>query len=312
MPADIGTPVRDGRPSSVLSLREYIDRTRDPDHGQASSFRRYAHPVDQQVIGMLSLARPVKSVVEAVVEAHYRYSLSQLLAHSARVTSKQFPSVHRCVGQAVAALRIVPPQVFVKQDPAPNAYTLGTDQHAILVVTSALVDVMGNDELLFVVAHECGHIHAEHTTYHTLAGMLTTGVVPRVAQPIIMPLKLALMTWSRRSEITADRAGLLCSRDFKASSRALAILATGSHKLADELDLKTFVDQVRDVRDSATVFRLTELLEDHPLLAKRVQALSLFGRSRAYQDWTGSSAVPGPTLEREQLDALTTELLRIV
>lgn len=312
MQPEIARPETDAPPSSLPSLRQYIDRRHAPELGQARSFRSYAHPVDQHVIGVLSLARPVKGVVEAVVEAHYRYSLSQLLAHSTRVTSRQFPSINRCVEQAVAALGIVPPLVFVKQDPNPNAYTIGTDQHSLLVVTSALVDSMSTEELLFVVAHECGHIHAEHVTYHALAGMVSSGIVPHVVRPVIMPIQLALMTWNRRSEITADRAGLLCSRNVQASSRALAILATGSRQLTEELDLESFSNQARDVREGAIVFRLTELLEGHPLLAKRVQALSLFARSRVYQDWTGDAVTAGPLIEREQLDALTSELLRVV
>ena len=111
------------------------------------------------------------------------------------------------------------PQVFVVNSPVFNAGTLGTNDDSFIMVHSALVDQYTDEELLTVIGHECGHIHNSHVAYLTALHYLTymAGMfLPWILQPALV----ALRTWSRRAEITCDRAGMLVSRDQAAAERA--------------------------------------------------------------------------------------------
>ncbi|MEA2633785.1 MAG: heat shock protein HtpX [Chloroflexota bacterium] len=70
-----------------------------------------------------------------------------------------FAQLHRAVDRLASRAGLPKPYVFVMKDPAPNAFATGRDaRHAALTVTTGLLDVMSDDELDGVVAHELSHI----------------------------------------------------------------------------------------------------------------------------------------------------------
>jgi len=70
-----------------------------------------------------------------------------------------FARLHRAVERLASRAGLPKPNVFVIKDPAPNAFATGRDaRHAALTVTTGLLDVMSDDELDGVVAHELSHI----------------------------------------------------------------------------------------------------------------------------------------------------------
>src|SRR5438128_10086577 len=108
-------------------------------------------------------------------------------------------------------------------------------QRHTIVVTSGLVDLLDTDELRGVVGHELGHIKSGHMLYHTMAVFIA--LVARVAArnlPFInlvsQALLIAFYDWLRKSELTADRAGLLVSQDSDVVVRTLLKLAGGTLK----------------------------------------------------------------------------------
>ena len=61
-------------------------------------------------------------------------------------------------------------------------------------------------------SHEMGHVMSGHALYHTIAAILSLvslGALPLLAGIALLPIKLAFLEWSRKSELSADRAGLL-------------------------------------------------------------------------------------------------------
>src|SRR5262245_37169237 len=102
---------------------------------------------------------------------------------------------------------------------------------------------------------------------------------------IVAPASLALSGWSRRAEITCDRAGMLCSRSLDVSSRALAKLALGSTKLYDELNMEAFLEQYEEGKDG--IGKFAEITASHPWLPKRVMALRTFAESAIYRKHVG-------------------------
>src|ERR671916_544279 len=92
-------------------------------------------------------------------------------ASAVKVTPKQCPDLYAKLQIACSTLGVDMPELFVQQNPIVNAFTGGVKQ-PIIVLHSALIERLTDEEILAVVAHEVGHIHAEHVLYITAARLL--------------------------------------------------------------------------------------------------------------------------------------------
>ena len=91
-------------------------------------------------------------------------------------------------------------------DPNPNAWTFG-DTKIFITITSGLVDMMTEEELDAVIAHECGHILCHHVLYHSIAHYVMDGLDSLgVLGSLGAPLQYAILYWERKSELSCDRA----------------------------------------------------------------------------------------------------------
>ena len=72
----------------------------------------------------------------------------------------------------------VAPELYVRQDPRPNAYTMAVQgQRPFVVVTTALLDLLEPREVQAVIAHELGHLKCEHGLFLLLSNLLTSVVL---------------------------------------------------------------------------------------------------------------------------------------
>lgn len=252
--------------------------------GREAGAHAYAYGFDLQMRSTFDKVRPVEIAVSAMVRTFKQVGRAQLLGSAVKVGPSQFPRVHGLATECAETLGIAPPTVYIVNSPSLNAATYGTNDDSFIMVHSALVDHLSDDELRSVIGHECGHIHNSHVVYLTALHFLTQ-VASMFLQWIVTPATLALRGWSRRAEITCDRAGLLCSKSLDVSTRALAKLALGSTKLYDQLNLEAFLDQYQEGRESPG--RFTEINATHPFLPKRVLALRVFAESALYREHLG-------------------------
>jgi hypothetical protein len=287
--------------------------------GLETTGHEYTYTFDRQSRIAFENTRPVALAVEASVRLFKQIGQHQLLGHAVKVSDRQFPRIHEITKTASDALQITMPQVFVVNSPVFNAGTLGTNEDSFIMVHSALVDQYSDEELLAVIGHECGHIHNSHVAYLTAMHYLTymAGMfLPWILQPALV----ALRTWSRRAEITCDRAGMLVARDQQAAERAITKLAVGSRKLYEEFNLDAFLEQHEE--GSQGIGKYMEVFATHPWLPKRVLAMRVFGESAFYQKAIGarSSDVPGapgaaiasaaPGLTMSEVDGRVAALLK--
>ena len=118
------------------------------------------------------------------------------------------------VGQSLDAT--VLPEMYVQADPTLNALTVGMDR-PIIVLSSGMVHHLDDDEMRFVIGHELGHALSGHAVYRTILMHLmrlagTIGWIP-VGGWALRAIIAGLMEWQRKSELSGDRAGLLCGQD---------------------------------------------------------------------------------------------------
>lgn len=291
-------------------IATYSDRvTTQPARSRATltgiSSRTWEHPADRGALVALRKLRGFDTVLKAMSGlVNERTTRLLLLGTTVRVDERQFPTLHFLLRDAARVLDADEvPELYVRADPTLNAVTIGLDK-PIIVLNSALVDLLEEDELRFVIGHELGHALSGHAVYRTLLDRLLnlTGVLNTI--PLgglgIRAIIAALYEWSRKAELSADRAGLLATQDPAAAIRAHMQLASGG--LMGELDLATFMAQGKeyldsgDLRDSVLKLLLVEKTT-HPFAVVRAAEL------RAWVDSGAYAAVLGGDYPRRDADA---------
>jgi Zn-dependent protease with chaperone function len=282
-------------PEVDLDFGRYVAMRRGAAEVRARDGAAYAYSGEHRVRRTLAMARPVTLAVEATVRMWQTVARSELLGSSVKVTDQQFPRLHAIATRCASTLHIPTPAIYVSPAIGElNAYTLGTDEASYIVVNGALIDHLSDDELAFVIGHECGHIHNSHVVFSTALHYLTNAAAFYVRW-IVQPAILALRAWSRRAEVTCDRAGLLCVKDLEIATGAIVKLALGSQKLYKDLKVDEYVKQLEEGRRG--IGRLAELLRSHPYVPKRIEALRLFAETEFYRRHAGLGAGGTPTHE---------------
>jgi Zn-dependent protease with chaperone function len=280
----------------------------------------YAHPMDRAIIERLSrsaLQHPINRFIELAMD----WLFTPLVFNSIPVGPRSFPQLNDIRAQAASILGIPVPDIYAAPAPQPGTiFTVGTDERAFVFVETTYEHLATREELLFVVGHECGHIDNHHVTYRTLVALLfesAHGYVEKelklkaAAEALKLVLGPALSAWSRRSEITADRAGLLCCRDLEVAQRAFIRLMLGFAK-ESEIDIDDYLRTMRETPIGGTTARFSLMEQIHPVIPVRCEALRLFHDSEVYYELTGLPRPDHPLLAREELELRVGELIALV
>ena len=261
--------------------------------------KNYAHPIDSKIIEVLDLPG-VKTVFASAIDMLTDLNYSQIISSGIPVNSTSFPEVNEIVDHCTSVLGIKKPYVVISSSIGLNAFTVGSDDDPYIVLGSILVRVMDPIKLRFVIGHECGHIAMGHVIYHTVVSTASSfsNAIPKIGPIIYKTSSVALMAWSRRSEITADRAGLLCCLDIEQAKKALLQLQAGCID-ANKIDTNNYVQNSKRYRGRSMLRRVNEFTQAHPPLSKRMEALDLFANSELYYNSQGLSAPANYITEKE-------------
>jgi Zn-dependent protease with chaperone function len=171
------------------------------------------------------------------------------------------------------------PEVYISQNPILNAAILGVEK-PFLVLNSSLVDSFSEEEIATVIGHELGHCASGHALYKTLLYLLVQIIIPLAGPAIpsfaLQGLLLAFLEWNRKSELSADRAGVLVCQHPQTSYAVLMKLAGG--KQISEMNIDEFFLQAADYDKGGdlldSVYKLFHLLSvSHPLPVLRLKEL---------------------------------------
>jgi Zn-dependent protease with chaperone function len=270
----------------------YARRVADPKKRQLRVFpgltaEEFQHPLDIQATNALRAVPGLDTVVAKVLEYGFeRMFYLDNVASNVRVTSKMFPRLYKNLQWGCKILGIEEPELYVTVEASVNAYTFGHTK-PFVVLTSGLIDMLDDEERFFVLAHELGHIKANHVLYTVLArniasivamlGQMTLGIGALLGQGLVF----ALNEWARKAELTADRAGLLCVQDLDPCIRTFMKLAGGAQRLFSEMDQSEFMRQIHEYEDA-----------DRSTLNKAYKVLLTVNRTHPY-----------PIMRAKELDA---------
>ncbi len=256
---------------------------------KASQFR---HPVDRDATATLSQLPGLDWAIRGLLggmgeQVFYLDNISS----SILVGEQQLPDLFQLLREACEILDLEVPQLYVKQNPVPNAYTFAMrGKQPFIVMHTSLIELLDPEEIQAVIAHELGHLKCEHGVYLTAANliMLAVGQSPLGAL-VAQSLQMQMLAWLRCAEFTCDRAGLLVTQDPKIMASVLMKLAGGSPTLSPQLNVDAFLAQARDydqvdheLGDLLKELRTAELT--HPLPVLRAREIDRWANGATYQE----------------------------
>jgi heat shock protein HtpX len=212
------------------------------------------------------------------------------------VTREQLPQVYRIVERLTQKLSLPMPKIYVIPTDSPNAFATGRNpQHASVAVTQGILNLLNEEELEGVLAHELGHVNNRDILISsiaaTLAGAITFlarwgmffggesreerrgGGFGALLMLILAPIAAFLiqMAVSRSREYQADESGAHLTGNPYALASALAKLDAYSKRVplpASPSTAHLFIVQ------PFLGMNFGNLFSTHPPIAKRIERLT--------------------------------------
>ena len=220
-----------------------------------------------------------------------------LASYSAQpVTREQLPRVYQVVERLTQKAGLPMPKIYVIPTDSPNAFATGRNpRHASVAVTQGILNLLNDEELEGVLAHELGHVNNRDILISsiaaTLAGAITYlsrfamffgggdreerrgGGLEALAMMILGPLAALLiqMAVSRSREYQADESGAHLTGNPYALASALGKLDAYSKRIpmaANPSTAHLFIVQ------PLLGFNVGNLFSTHPPIAKRIERLT--------------------------------------
>lgn len=236
--------------------------------------------------------------------ASYYHSDRLVLAISGarEAPRERYPYLYNTVEGLAIAAGVPPPRLYLIEDSAPNAFATGRDpEHAVIVVTTGLLDKLDRLELEGVLAHEMAHIQNYDIRLATVAAVLVgvvalmsdwllrglrfgrrrggrdggggvlvlVGLVLALLAPIVAQLlRLAI---SRRREFLADASGAMLTRYPEGLASALEKIAADPEPLEAANKATAHLYIIDPLREWGGV--VNALFNTHPPVEERVRRL---------------------------------------
>ena len=199
-------------------------------------------------------------------------------ANAVRVGPNQFPHLWDLYCEVCTTLD-APERypLFVSQNPVVNAGAYGMKQ-PFIILNSGTLELLTDRQVSYVMGHEVGHVMSDHVLYRTMTVLLTE--LAKLGFPLVglaaRAILIALLEWSRKSELSSDRAGLLAIQEPDEVMGSMLKMAGGGRD--EETSLPEFIRQAEEYRQSGDmadqVFKVLNLLgQSHPFWVLRVSEL---------------------------------------
>ncbi|MGI9040713.1 MAG: M48 family metallopeptidase [Gemmatimonadales bacterium] len=254
----------------------------------------WEHPADRAALQALRTVPGVDEVIRKVLALLGGERGVRLLfqGNAIRVGPSQFPKLWHLHTEVCTTFDWpAVPELYVSQTPFFTAGAYGIDQ-PFVVIHSAAIELLDDDELRVLLAHELGHVISGHALYRTIAAILaliSLGALPMLAGLAVLPVRLAFLEWSRKAELSADRAGLLGGQDIVVAQRVDMKMAGGGRGpgFSGQLNVEAFMQQAHEYAAAGegldVVYKvLSTLALTHPMHTVRAAELQRWVSSGEY------------------------------
>lgn len=249
----------------------------------------FIHPDDAAALNRLESIPGFATIIKKF----YALGLEKMcygtnMASNIRLSKAQLPELYKLLPPICQKLGITEPEFYLEMNPMPNAYTFG-DTKIFITMTSGLVEMMSEEELTAVIAHECGHILCRHTLYHNMARLLFIGAnALGLLGTISAPIKYYLYYWWRKSELSCDRVSAIITNPDTVS-RVMVRLSGGPKSITQNVNIAEWIKQAdlyEEIRNDGLwnkALQAYAVLEtDHPFSAVRVREILKWSKTEQY------------------------------
>ena len=202
---------------------------------------------------------------------------SAMEGHSFKVEKRLMSHLHDLLYGVKEKLGFADPvDFYITGDSTVNAWTIAAAREGephIVNINSALINLMTDDELRFVVGHELGHLMNKNTEMLRLIGFVFPhGTVP----PLVLQYKIRL--WEQLSELTADRYGYMAVENLEACLSAFFKMTSGLDISKIDMQVDAYLEE--NLKHLEYFINDKGLSRDtHPVNPIRVQSLNLYATS---------------------------------
>jgi Zn-dependent protease with chaperone function len=251
----------------------------------------FIHPEDAAALRQLESIPGFPALVKKIMALgleQMQYGVN--MATAIRLSSTQLPQLYKHLPPICEKLGITEPEFYLQMDPIPNAWTFG-DTKIYITITSGLVELLDDEELDAVIAHECGHILCRHVLYHSIAQYILSGAdAMGILGSLTIPIQYAILYWYRKSELSCDRcASIITSPEIVA--RSMARLSGGPKSITSNLNMQEWAlqaDQYDKIKNDGLWNKALQLSviisQSHPFSAVRVREILKWGENPQYKN----------------------------
>lgn len=135
------------------------------------------------------------AAIYALIQYFAATKLAIAMTGAKQIEKRDNPRLYRIVENLAITTGMQTPKVYIIDDLAPNAFATGRDpRHSIVAATTGLLDIMDDNELEGIMAHEMGHVQ----NYDIRVSMITFGLVSAIG--LITDLVLRMFIFGDRDD----------------------------------------------------------------------------------------------------------------
>jgi heat shock protein HtpX len=229
----------------------------------------------------------------------YSDKLALSMYRAQPVTREQLPRVYQIVERILPRMALPMPKIYVIPNDSPNAFATGRNpNHAAVAVTQGILNLLNDEELEGVLAHELGHVRNRDILTSSIAATLA-GAITLLAQTarfasffgggnrdgrgrgmdgllmlILAPIAATLiqLAVSRSREYEADATGAHVTGNPYALASALQKLDAYSKRLPMQASPSTA--HLFIVAPFISGASFANLFSTHPPMARRIERLT--------------------------------------
>lgn len=238
-------------------------------------------------------------VLDQIAAAYLKYIsqigyLPEIQGNCYCVTKETCPEVYAVYQKALQRLDFQEEYpLYVKSSFEYNAFTSGGSAPYI-VIHSSILKNMSEEELLFILGHELGHVKSGHLIYYIIATQLNSIIanVPMAGSAVLSTgIHYALVKWQRMQELTADRAGAIAAGGTDSGISCLGKLLGTSEKIPfmkfSVDDLKKQNDRFEEGNEDivSKIYSAIQIMNStHPWTVSRIKELDEWKSTGGYEE----------------------------
>lgn len=297
-----------------VSFSHYVaERKRSEEKHMINGVPDYAFALDYELRSKIMQIPHFYSVSKKIVESKVAQEIQRINQQGVAAGPGQFAEIYRMGAECAKTLGIGTPNIYIVNNTEINAYTIAADDASPLVVLySGIIERMSDGELKAVIAHECGHIHNNHSVLKNVVNLLLNSGSGIVGFMLSAANSLLMTLWTRAQEITADRAAAICADNPEDVARMHEkLLYGGIIGKTYTLDYAALRAQLDMTLENPS--RFLEVESNHPSAIRRIFAGMLFDECETLFSWRPELRKPGAAaMSRKEVDDKCRKLVNIV